>query len=279
MKILLTGRTGQVGWELERALAGKGTLIATDRRTLDLADPLLADRVREEKPDVIVNAAAYTAVDKAESEPGLARKVNALAPGVLAEEAKRTGALLIHFSTDYVFDGAKASAYTEEDATNPLSVYGRTKLAGENAVRVAGGRHLILRTSWVYAPRGRNFFLTIAKKARAGERLRVVADQTGVPTESAFIADITRRLLERGEEGTVNVVPSGATTWHGFACAIVEGLRLDVPVAPIATQEYPAAAARPKNSVLDCAKLARLLGVPEPWQAGLARCLGRWNPS
>ncbi len=194
MRILLTGRSGQVGWELERALTPLGDLIATDRATLDLADADAIRRVvREVKPDVVVNAVAYTAVDRAETEPELAMRINGDAPGVLAEEAKRLDALLVHYSTDYVFDGTKATPYVETDAPGPLNVYGRTKLEGERAIEAVGGAHLILRTSWVYAPRGRNFFLAIAKKARAGEVLRVVDDQTGTPTSAAFLAPRPRR--------------------------------------------------------------------------------------
>jgi dTDP-4-dehydrorhamnose reductase len=279
MRILLTGRTGQVGWELERALPALGEVAATDRGTLDLADPEAIRRaVREAKPDVIVNAAAYTAVDRAESEPGPAMAINAAAPGVLGEEARRRGALLVHYSTDYVFDGAKGAPYEEGDAPQPLNAYGRTKLAGEQALAASGCRHLLLRSSWVYAPRGKNFFLTIANKARAGAALRVVGDQHGVPTESRFLAQTTVRLIERAAEGTFHVVPGGATTWHGFASAIVAGLALSVPVERIASGEFPSAAQRPAYSVLANRKLAACLGTSAPsWQDLLESCIARWQ--
>jgi dTDP-4-dehydrorhamnose reductase len=277
VKILLTGRTGQVGFELGKVLQGE--LIATDRSALDLFYPdLIRQAVRHAKPDVIVNAAAYTAVDQAESEPDAAMEVNGVAPGVLAEEAKRLGALLVHYSTDYVFDGEKAGPYAEGDAPHPLGVYGRTKLEGEKRVAASGCRHLILRTSWVYAPRGKNFFLTMAKKARAGEPLRVVNDQRGVPTEARFIAETTRELVQGGHEGVFNVVPSGDTTWHGFARAIVDRLHLNVPLAAIASSEYPTPARRPANSVLSIEKISRTLGKPPPaWQTLLDRCVKAWS--
>lgn len=238
MRILLTGRTGQVGWELERALPSLGALTATDRATLDLANgDALRRAVREAKPEVIVNAAAYTAVDRAETEPDLAMQVNAGAPGVLAAEAKRCGALLVQYSTDYVFDGLKSVPYEEGDEPRPLSVYGRSKLAGEKAIAASGCRYLILRTSWVYAPRGRNFFLAIATRALAGEPLRVVADQKGVPTEAQFIAETTRSLIEGKAQGILHVVPSGTTTWHGFASAIVHRLGASVWVKAISSED------------------------------------------
>jgi len=276
LKILLTGRDGQVGWDLQRTLAPLGGVIATGRATLDLADPDAIRRaLRAAKPDVIVNAAAYTAVDRAEAEPELAAAVNARAPGVFAEEAKRSGALLVHYSTDYVFDGTKEGAYREDDATNPLSVYGRTKRDGELAIAASGCRYLLLRTSWVYAPRGKNFFLTILRRARAGEALRVVNDQTGAPTTSAFLADMTAHALRvPGAEGTYHLVPGGRTTWYGFARAAVEGLGLDVPMTPIATRDYPVAARRPANSVLDNSAFRKRFSAELPdWQAGLAACL------
>jgi dTDP-4-dehydrorhamnose reductase len=266
LRILLTGRNGQVGWELERALPALGELIATDRSTLDLADADAIRRtVRKIQPELIVNAAAYTAVDRAESEPAIAARINADAPGVLAEEARRLRALLVHYSTDYVFDGAKPSAYTEQDSPNPLSSYGRSKLAGEAAIRKAGCRHLILRTSWVYGPRGRNFYRAIAAKAAAGERLRVVADQVGVPTSSRFLAEETVALLRQGAEQLLHLVPSGSATWHAFAQEIVGA---DVTVEPIATSEYPTPARRPANSVLDNRGAAAILGRPfAHWRA------------
>ena len=233
--------------------------------------------VREVTPDLIVNAAAYTAVDKAESERDLAMQVNGIAPGLLAEEAKRLGALLVHYSTDYVFDGEKRSPYTEDDAPHPINVYGRTKLEGESSIAASGCRHLILRTSWVYAPRGKNFFLTIAKKVQAGEELRVVADQHGVPTEAKFVAEMSVALLHGAAEGTFHVVPAGASTWHGFATEIAKRLGSKRPIKAIASSEYPTAAKRPRNSVLDCAKLSTRMGaLPSEWPSLLERCLSHW---
>jgi dTDP-4-dehydrorhamnose reductase len=271
LKILLTGGNGQVGYELARALPALGELSATDRASLDLADAdALRRAVRAAKPDLIVNAAAYTAVDKAESEAELAMRVNGIAPGVLAEEAKRAGALLVHYSTDYVFDGTKPSPYVEEDAPNPLSSYGRSKLAGERAVRDSGCRHLILRTSWVYGPRGKNFYLTIARKAAAGEPLRVVNDQRGVPTTSRFLAEKTVELVRRQASGLLHLVPADDTTWFGFAREIVRVAGSASEVQPIRTGEYPVAARRPANSVLDNRRAAAILGPLPHWQALLA---------
>ncbi len=283
MRILLTGRSGQVGWELERALTPLGELIATDRATLDLADADAIRRVvREVKPDVVVNAAAYTAVDRAEAEPELATRINGTAPGVLAEEAKRLDALLVHYSTDYVFDGTKATPYVETDAPGPLNVYGRTKLEGERAIEAVGGAHLILRTSWVYAPRGRNFFLAIAKKARAGEVLRVVDDQTGTPTSAAFLAASTAALLRRSDRaalrGLYHLVPFGKTTWCGFARAIVAALGARVDVAAISSKAYPTPAPRPMNSVLDANRIARDFDLERPaWEALLPDCVAAYQ--
>jgi dTDP-4-dehydrorhamnose reductase len=275
LRILLTGRTGQVGWELERALPILGEVIALDRSALDLGDPDAVRRVvRAARPDTIVNAAAYTAVDRAESEVEAATQVNAVAPGVLAEEAGQSGALLVHYSTDYIFDGEKRSAYVEADTPNPLNAYGRTKLEGEKRIAASGCRHLILRTSWVYAPRGKNFFLTIAKKLVGAEALRVVDDQHGVPTEARFISEMTAALLRSGAAGTFHAVPSGATTWHGFASEIAKRLGSSAPVQATSSSEYPTPARRPRNSVLDAAKLSAHLGVPLPeWQALLERCM------
>lgn len=265
MRILLTGASGQVGWELARRLPELGELVATDRASLDLADAAAIRRVlRDVKPGLVINAAAYTAVDRAESEPGLAHAVNATAPAVLAEEAKRLGALLVHYSTDYVFDGEKRSPYTEDDAPHPLNAYGRTKLAGEEAVRASGCRYLLLRASWVYAERGRNFLLAIARKARAGEPLRVVDDQTGVPTSAAFLAETTVRILGRAEhpEGLYHLAPTGSTTWCGFARAIVERLGVNATVTPIRTADYPTPARRPAYSVLDSSRARAAFGLP-----------------
>jgi dTDP-4-dehydrorhamnose reductase len=246
--------------------------------------------VREVKPDLIVNPGAYTAVDQAESEPELAMKINGEAPGVMAEEAKRLGALLVHYSTDYVFDGRKDSPYTEDDAPNPLSVYGRTKLAGEMAVRASGARHLILRTSWVYGMRGRNFLLTILRLAREREELRIVADQFGAPTWSRMSAETTAAILARvgtggsaaTDSGIYHLTASGSTSWHGFTAAIIEGAArawgfepTTRRVLPIATTDYPTPAARPANSRMSCNRLGADFGVRLPdWAECLALCLG-----
>jgi dTDP-4-dehydrorhamnose reductase len=272
LRILLTGRDGQVGWELARLLPALGEVRSTGRAELDLADADAIRRiVRDWKPALIINAAAYTAVDKAESEPELAMRVNGAAPGVLAEEAKRVGAMLVHYSTDYVFDGTKRSAYVEDDAPNTLSVYGRTKLAGERAIIESGCRHLILRTSWVYGPRGRNFFLTIARKAKAGEPLRVVDDQRGVPTTSRFLAEKTLELVRQDANGLLHLVPAGETTWYGFAREIVQVTGARAELQPIRSTEFPTAARRPANSVLDNARATALLGAPMPdWRTLLA---------
>jgi len=262
VKVLLTGRNGQVGWELERLLED---VVATDRGALDLSRDGVADFVSRVKPDVIINAAAYTAVDKAESEKELAMRVNGAAPGILAGEARRLGALLVHYSTDYVFDGEKKGAYVEADRPNPLGVYGASKLEGEKRIAASGCRHLILRTSWVYAERGRNFFLTI-KNAR--KPLRVVDDQQGVPTSARFLAEQTVSLLKKNAEGLVHVVPSGQTTWYGFAREI---LGKGADITPIRSDEYQTAARRPANSVLDNRKAQALLARTLPdWREVLA---------
>ena len=224
-----------MGWELQRSLAALGDVVATNRHELDLRDSTAIRRtVREARPDIIVNAAAYTAVDNAESEPDIAMQVNAIAPGILAEEAKRLGALLVHYSTDYVFDGSKKSPYKEEDAPNPLSVYGRTKLDGEQAIAASKCRHLIFRTSWVYSSRGRNFLLTILKAAREKPELRVVDDQFGAPTSSVAIADATARVLQvTGPQGLYHMTAGGRTSWFGFAQAILRNAAISTPVLPI----------------------------------------------
>ena len=295
MRILLTGKDGQLGWELQRALQPLGEVIAVGRTECDLARPAqVREVVRHAKPELIVNAAAYTAVDKAESEPASARAINADAPGLLAEEARRLGAALIHYSTDYVFDGSKATPYVETDATNPLSVYGRTKLAGEQAVAAANVPHLILRTSWVYAARGHNFLLTMMRLAREGRELRVVDDQYGVPNWAGELAAavtviLTRALRRRGgvraalerDGGTFHLSAPGRTTWHGFAVAIIaaasaRGLVPPVVVQPITTGEYPTPTRRPANSVLSGARLAQEWSVQMPsWEIALDRCLAQ----
>jgi dTDP-4-dehydrorhamnose reductase len=285
-RVLLLGRSGQVGGELLRLLPSQG-LAAPERAQADLARPeSLREAVRAAQPRVIVNAAAYTAVDAAERDEDAARLANGVAPGVLAEEATRLGALLIHYSTDYVFDGTKVAPYVEDDATAPVSAYGRTKLEGERAVRAAGGRHLILRTSWVYAPSGKNFLRTMLRLAGERDELRVVADQVGAPTSARALAVATARLIELcadrgdGPRGTYHMTCAGQTSWHGFASRIVArgaelGLCRAVPVRPIATADYPTPARRPAYSVLDNGRLRADFGVAlPPWEAALEECLG-----
>jgi dTDP-4-dehydrorhamnose reductase len=278
MKILLTGRNGQLGWELARTLAPLGELVACDRAMLDLAKPdQIAAAIRSVKPDIIVNAAAYTAVDRAESEPDIARAINAVASGVLAEEAKKLGALLVHYSTDYVFDGTKHGAYTEDDAPSPLNVYGRTKLEGECAIQAASCRHLILRTSWVYSPRGKNFPLTILRLAKERDELRVVDDQIGAPTSSDMIAGATAQILAKNmtPEGLYHLTADGSVSWCGFARAIARRANLAVRVTAVSSSEYPTPAQRPANSRLDCSQLQTAYGLHlERWEAGLGRILG-----
>lgn len=285
MKIFLTGRDGQVGGELLRSLAPIGPILATDRAALDLADPDAIRRVvRECKPGLIVNAAAYTAVDRAESEPELAMRVNGAAPGVLAEEAKRLGALLVHYSTDYVFDGRKDAPYSEADATNPINVYGATKLAGEHAIAASGCRHLILRTSWVYGARGRNFLLAILRKARDSQELHVVADQVGTPTSAelvarATLAAVTRALQAPELTGIYHVTARGETSWYGFAQAILLAVGISAAVIPIESRDFPSIAVRPRYSVLDIARFVRVFDFEPPaWSADLRQVLQRLPP-
>lgn len=265
MRILLTGRNGQVGWDLERALPALGEVIPTDRTTLDLADPDAIRRVvRQAKPDLIVNAAAYTAVDKAEAERELATRLNVTAPGVLAEEAKRLGALLVHYSTDYVFDGEKRSPYTEDDAPNPLSHYARTKLEGERAIAATGCRHLTIRTSWVYSPRATNFYQIILRKARANEPMRMVDDQTSVPTPSLFVAQYTKALLERDAIGLVHLVPSGQASRYEFALAVAQVIGSRSQISAVKSDRFPSPARRPAYSVMDNKRATTLLGGSLP---------------
>ena len=277
MRILLTGRDGQVGWELERALPALGDVIATDRTTLDLADNDAIRRVvREARPDVIVNAAAYNAVDKAEAEPELAMQVNAVGVGALGEEAKRLGALLIHYSSDYIFDGRKPSPYVEDDPANPLSQYGRSKLAGEQAIAATGCRYLTIRTSWVYGPRATNFYQLITRKAAAGEDFRMVDDQTSVPTPADFLAEQTVALIKRDAVGLLHLVPSGQATRYQFACEVVKATRSRSLVEAVASDRFPTAARRPTYSVMANRAAARVLGAPlADWRALLARVATR----
>lgn len=285
MRILLTGKNGQVGWELARALAPLGEVVAFGREELDLAVPdRIVSAVRTVRPDVIANAAAYTAVDRAESEPDAAHTINAVAAGILAEEARRAGALLLHYSTDYVFDGTKNAPYVEEDPPNPLNAYGRSKLAGEHTIRAAGTPHLILRTSWVYAARGKNFFMTVLRLLREKSPLRIVSDQIGAPTSAGALADATAELLRRydasalGEmSGTYHATAGGSTSWYGFATQIAHLERATLPempsIVPIASSEYPVPASRPKNSRLSNEKLLRCFGVKlPPWEVCLEAC-------
>lgn len=277
MRLLLTGSSGQVGSALLQTLPALGAVIARTRPALDLANPdSIRQAVREAKPEVIVNAAAYTAVDQAEKEEPLAKAVNAEAVAVLAEEAASRGALLVHFSTDYVFDGEKPSPYLESDPTNPLNAYGRSKLAGEQAIQRSGCRHLIFRTSWVYSNTGKNFLLTMLRLARERKELRVVDDQHGAPTSSRALADavpaaITAVLRDPSLAGLYHMTAQGRTTWCGFARAII-GER--AKVVPISSSEYPAPARRPRNSVLDNGKLEKSFGIRLPsWQAGLEQVM------
>ena len=265
MRVLLTGRNGQVGWELERALPALGEVVATDRTSLDLNDVgAIRALIREIKPEIIVNAAAYTAVDKAETERDAATQTNAVAPGVMGEEAKRLGALLVHYSTDYVFDGNQRTPYVETDAPHPLSHYARTKLEGERAIAASGCRHLILRTSWVYGPRASNFYQIIRRKAEANEPMRMVDDQTSVPTTSAFVAQHTVDLIRKSASGLLHLVPSGQATRYEFAREVVRVAKSRSRVEPAKSTEFPAAAHRPVYSVMDNRKAAGVLGQPLP---------------
>lgn len=285
MKILITGQRGQVSQELQKHLAGLGELIVLGREQLDLSRPQdVAEPVRALRPDLIINAAAHTAVDQAESEPELAFAINATSPGILAQQAAELGIPLIHYSTDYVFDGAKATAYTEQDPTRPLGVYGSSKLAGEQAIGAAGGQHLILRTSWVYSAHGRNFLLTMQKLLQEREELRIVADQIGAPTWAGTIAQSTRQLIERWRDGNAgawgiyHLTASGETSWFGFAQAIGQALvdegKKCAVLHPIPSSDYPTPATRPLNSRLDCSRLQREWGVRQPdWQQALLECL------
>jgi dTDP-4-dehydrorhamnose reductase len=298
VRILLTGKSGQIGAELDRLLPEIGEVVGVDRQQLDLAHPDQIRRViRDIRPRLIVNAAAYTPVDLAEKEKTIARSINTDAPGVMAEEARNIGAALVHYSTDYVFDGAKTTPYDETDPTNPVNAYGRTKLGGEDAIRHAAVPHLILRTQWVYGNRGKNFLLTILRLATEREELRVVNDQFGAPTWSRQIARATKDILgklirpDAGAQsfeqvsGTYHMTAAGVTTWFGFAQAILEEASSELswietatnghaligrPIIPITTAEYPTPARRPAYSVLSNSRLSRTFGVQLPnWRAQL----------
>jgi dTDP-4-dehydrorhamnose reductase len=287
---LVTGAGGQVGSALVQSLAPLGQVIALTRRDCDLARPAALPRiVGDVAPDVIVNAGAYTAVDRAETEEALATTVNGEAPGVLAAAARASGALFVHYSTDYVFDGAKAQPYTEDDPPHPINAYGRSKLAGEQAIARAGGRYLVLRTSWVYAARGHNFIKTVLRLARERDELRIVADQIGAPTWARDIAQATARIVEQAGAETaggsfrsaiLNLSAAGETSWHGFAEAVAHeaqarGLIARMPaITSITSADYPTPAARPKNSRLAGERLRARYGIALPdWREALARCM------
>lgn len=262
-------------------LGALGEVIALGREEMNLANSdAIRARIREITPDIIVNAAAYTAVDKAESEPDLAMAINGTAPGIMAEEARRLGALLVHYSTDYVFDGAKTTPYTEEDTPNPLNVYGKTKLAGERAIQASGAPYLILRTSWVYSARGKNFLLTILRLAAERPELKVVGDQQGAPTWARDIAETTARVLDETKErsGLFHLSASGTTSWFSFATEILRISGQAIPVRSIPSSEYPSPAARPANSVLDNTKFMTSFGLELPaWQSSLKQCLAEYG--
>jgi dTDP-4-dehydrorhamnose reductase len=293
-EILLIGKQGQIAWELQVTLASLGNLTVLGSQELNLTDgDLLVEKVRRIQPQIIVNAAAYTAVDKAESEPELCQAINATAPGILAQLARESGALLIHYSTDYIFDGTKTEPYLETDKPNPLSVYGSSKLAGERAIIQSGCAYLILRTTWVYGNRGKNFLLTILRLAAEKSELKIVADQIGAPTWSRSIAEVTAQILAQHchqnrstIQGLYHLSAAGKTSWHGFASEIVTQYRVLYPeshlaiesILPIPTREYPTPAQRPTNSVLDNSKLVKDFGIILPtWNFSLSQVLARWQ--
>lgn len=290
MRLLLTGKNGQVGFELQRALAPLGDVVALDRTICDLEDEAsVRDAVRRFKPNVIVNPAAYTAVDRAESEEGRAHAINARAPAILGEEAARLGALVVHYSTDYVFDGKADGYYRETDATGPQGIYGKSKLAGEEALAATGARHVIFRTSWVFGAHGANFAKTMLRLAGERETLGVVADQIGAPTSAALIADISAHVIRQlgatktaDLDGVYHLVASGETNWHAYACHVIDYARAKghaMKVAPdairaIATADYPTPAKRPANSRLDTRKLRDTFGLTLPeWKVGVDHVL------
>lgn len=285
MKILVTGKSGQVGYELMRSLQPLGEVIGIDQDEMDLANlDQVRDVIRRVQPGLIVNPAAYTAVDKAESEPELAMRINGLAPAVMAEEAAKLGASIVHYSTDYVFDGSKPEPYTEADQPCPLNVYGRTKLAGEQAIAASGASYLIFRTSWVYGMRGKNFLLTMMRLASERDELRIVADQHGAPTWCRTLADTTASVLSqangagdraawwRENSGLYHLTAQGATTWHGFADALLDQAGKKPVLVPISSNEYPVPAARPANSRLSCVALMERFGHLPHWRDALTLC-------
>ena len=291
-KILILGKQGQIAWELQVTLATIGRVTVLGSRELNLANPdLIREKVRSIQPQIIINAAAYTAVDQAESEPKLCESINAKAPGILAELAHQSQALLVHYSTDYVFDGKKSSPYLETDAPKPLGVYGVTKLAGEQAIMQVGCPYLIFRTTWVYGNRGKNFLLTILRLAAERSEIKIVADQFGAPTWSRSIAEATAQILVQcqhdwpGRQGLYNLSAAGKTSWYGFASEIIRQYQ-ELPMAqklmiqnilPISTSEYPTAVARPTNSVLNNSKVLADFGVQLPdWNSSLNQLLSRW---
>lgn len=289
-RILLTGARGQVGWELRRTLSCLGEGVALDSRSMNLADADTVRRtVREVAPDIIVNAAAYTAVDKAEREPERAGAVNAVAPGILAEEAKRLDALLVHYSTDYVFNGSGDRPWREDDVCDPLNVYGSTKLEGERAIQATGCHHLIFRTSWVYGARGSNFLLTMRRLMRERSELKIVSDQIGAPTWCRDLAEATTLVLSRfvlpasGFDpepwGIYHMTNAGETSWHGFADAIRMLDGTETRLLPIPSSDYPTPATRPLNSRLDNDRLKQTFGISlQDWRTALALCLDADNP-
>lgn len=284
MRILVLGRSGQVGTALTQSLQGLGELIALGRAQLDLTNPdAIRTTLREMQPQIVINAAAYTAVDAAESDQAMAFQINAVAPRVMAEESERLGAALIHYSTDYVFDGGKQGAWMEDDATAPLSVYGHSKLAGEQAITDVGGTHLILRTSWVYGLHGKNFLLTMLKLAESRDSLAIVDDQIGAPTWALTIADATSAIIRDAGEpaqlaalsGIYHLCAGGHTSWFGFAQAIFShaSVQRKPQLRPITTAEYPTPAQRPHNSILNTDKFRRSFGDLPTWDDALQTCL------